>query len=251
MSLGSYLRALRRARGCSLEEMARATKVSLPQLEALESDSFSDLPAAVFVKGFIRAYCDFLGEPSEEPLRRFRDLAGKRPAPERSTPAAAREPGWSTSPIVISLLLLLVFGGGLLAVNLGVKRGPKPAVSEAPAVSVKAPSAPATRTETGDSTTPPVTPTAAPAENPNTQRLVVKAIEETWIRIQPDDGHPVEELLPPGSTREWTAQKHFLLTIGNAGGIQIELNGQPMPPLGARGAVIRQLQLPQTAAAGS
>jgi cytoskeleton protein RodZ len=79
----------------------------------------------------------------------------------------------------------------------------------------------------------------------------VKAIEETWIRIQPDDGHAVEELLPPGSTREWTAQKHFLLTIGNAGGIQIELNGQPMPPLGARGAVIRQLQLPQTAAAGS
>lgn len=251
MSLGSYLRALREARGYSLEEMARATRVSLHQLEALESDSFSDLPAAVFVKGFIRAYCDFLGEPSEEPLRRYSDLQGERPAPERSRPAVGPEPGWSASPIVISLLLLLVFGGGLLAVNLGVKRGTKPALSEGPAAKVEAPSAPVTSPDTGGSTASPATPTDLTTESANSQRLVVKAIEETWIRIQPDDGHPMEELLPAGSTREWTAQKRFVLTVGNAGGIQIELNGQPMPPLGARGAVIRQLQLPQTAAAGS
>lgn len=251
VSLGSYLRALREARGSSLEEMARATKVSLHQLEALESDSFSDLPAPIFVKGFIRAYCDFLGERSEEPLRRYRDLLGERPAPERSLPAVGPEPGWSASPIVISLLLLLVFGGGLLAVNLGVKRGTKPVVSEGPGAKVEAPLTPITPPDTGGSTASPATPTDVTAESASSQRLVVKAIEETWIRIQPDDGHPVEELLPPGTTREWTAQKRFLLTIGNAGGIEIELNGQPMPPLGARGAVIRQLQLPQTAAAGS
>ena len=79
----------------------------------------------------------------------------------------------------------------------------------------------------------------------------MKALEATWIRIQPDDRRAVEELLPPGATREWTAVKRFLLTVGNAGGIEIELNGRPMPPLGARGAVIRQLELPQAAAAGS
>jgi cytoskeletal protein RodZ len=251
VSLGGYLRALREAKGCSLEEIARATRVSLHQLEALESDSFSDLPAAIFVKGFIRAYCDFLGEPSEEAVRRYRELLGERSAPERSMPAVGPEPGWSASPIVISLVLLLVFGGGLLAVNLGFKRGTKPVVSEGPVAKVETPLAPVTPPDAGGSTASPAPPTEVTTESANSQRLVVKAIEETWIRIQPDDGHAVEELLPPGSTREWTAQKHFLLTIGNAGGIQIELNGQPMPPLGARGAVIRQLQLPQTAAAGS
>ena len=42
-----------------------------------------------------------------------------------------------------------------------------------------------------------------------------------------------------------------ITTVGNAGGIEIELNGRPMPRLGQRGAVIRQLELPQTTAAGS
>jgi cytoskeleton protein RodZ len=242
-SLGTYLRALREASKGSLEEMARATRVSLRQLEALESDSFSELPAPVFVKGFIRAYCDFLSEPPDEALRRYRDMLGERPAPERAAPAVPPAPGWSASPIVVSLLLLVVFGGGLLAVNLGVRRGPKPAAPElAPGAKVEAPA---------PSEAPVISPTDATAESQGFQRLVVKAIEPTWIRVQPDDGRAEEETLPPGTTREWTAQKRFLLTVGNAGGIEIELNGRAMPPLGARGAVIRHLELPQAAAAGS
>src|SRR5262245_20702176 len=99
---------------------------------------------------------------------------------------------------------------------------------------------------------PPITPAVATTiETPASQRLVVKAIEPTWIRIQTDDLRAVDELLSPGTIREWTAEKRFLLTVGNAGGIEIELNGRPMPPLGQRGAVIRQLELPQAAAAGS
>jgi cytoskeleton protein RodZ len=92
---------------------------------------------------------------------------------------------------------------------------------------------------------------AAAADNPPGQRLVVRAVEPTWIRVQADGGRIVEELLPLGATREWTAERRFLLTVGNAGGIEIELNGRPMPRLGERGAVIRQLELPKTAAAGS
>ncbi len=55
-TLGSYLRALRQERKGSLAEMAHATRVSVSQLEALESDAAAALPAPVFVKGFIRAY---------------------------------------------------------------------------------------------------------------------------------------------------------------------------------------------------
>ena len=36
----------------------------------------------------------------------------------------------------------------------------------------------------------------------------------------------------------------FVLTIGNAGGISLELNGRPVPRLGASGAVISRLVLP-------
>jgi hypothetical protein len=76
----------------------------------------------------------------------------------------------------------------------------------------------------------------------------VRAVELTWVRLQLDDGPAVEELLQAGAVREWTASRRFVLTVGNAGGIELELNGQRLAPLGNRGAVVRELMLPAEAA---
>src|SRR5712692_1561541 len=124
-SVGSYLRALREESKGVLEDIARATRVSLGQLEAMESDNFAELPAPVFVKGFIRAYCAFLGEPPDEALDRYRNALGEQPSTERAAPARRRAPSWSASPVFISLALLVVFGGGLLALK-GLTRGRGP-----------------------------------------------------------------------------------------------------------------------------
>jgi cytoskeleton protein RodZ len=69
--------------------------------------------------------------------------------------------------------------------------------------------------------------------------------------VQIDDARVVEELLAPGAQREWTSDRRFVLTIGNAGGIEIVLNGRPLPALGARGAVIHRLSLPALPGQGS
>jgi len=239
-SIGRSLRALREARASTLAEMARVTRLSVAQLEALEAGDFSGLPAPVFVKGFIRAYCQVLGESPDEVLGRYREMLGERPAPEHTMPAARPAPAWSTSPVLISLGLLIVFGLGLLALDLGSKRAAKPVAREM---------APAARVEPGAVA---AVPAGTTGERRSPQRLVVRATEATWIRIRTDDGRVAEELLAPGATREWTSEKRFLLTVGNAGGIEIELNGRTMPPLGARGAVIHQLELPRALpAAGS
>jgi cytoskeleton protein RodZ len=242
-SVGAYLRSVRQAKQGSLEEMARATRVSTYQLEALESDRFSELPAPVFVKGFIRAYCHFLGEPADEALGRYRDRIGERPAPER--PAPGRPPAfeWIGSPIFISFALLVVFGIGLLAVNAGLKRTANRAADRP--VQVEPVAAPPSAL----GLTPPVA--ASTTESEPRYRLLMRAIEPTWVRVQSDDLDPVQELLPPGATREWTAERRFLLDVGNAGGVEMELNGRPVPRLGKSGAVIRQLELPQAAAEGS
>ena len=249
VSVGDYLRALRLGKQASLEEMARATRVGSSQLESLEADRLTDLPAPVFVKGFIRAYCHFLGEPDDEALRRYREVLGERPLPDRGAPVLRSQASWSASPLFISFVLLLVFGGGLLALNLGLKRGVQSVASDSvPAVK----SEPAPQPTTPMASASPITPAVATTvETSTSQRLIVRALEPTWIRIQTDDLRAVDELLPPGAIREWTAERRFLLTVGNAGGIEIELNGRPMPRLGQRGAVIRQLELPQAAAAGS
>lgn len=241
-SLGAYLRGLREGRTGSLAEMAHATRVSVSQLVALECDNLAELPAPVFVKGFIRAYCQYLDEPADEALGLYRDMLRQPPVAEGFASSPRHTRSFRPGPILISLALLVLFGGGLLALNLGGRHGPKSAGAPiATEVNVE----PAATSTVGSESSAPVSPTS--------QRLIVKAVESTWIRIQADDGTVDEALLAPGATREWTAQRRFFVTIGNAGGIELTLNGQPMPPLGARGVVIRRLELPPQAvpAAGS
>jgi hypothetical protein len=64
------------------------------------------------------------------------------------------------------------------------------------------------------------------------------------VRVRTEDGRTSEETIPPGEIREWVSNRPFVLTIGNAGGIALELNGRPVPSLGPRGAVITRLVLP-------
>jgi cytoskeleton protein RodZ len=254
-SLGRYLRSLRDARGGSLEEMARSTRVGLRHLEALEADKLSELPAPVFVRGFIRAYCSFLNEPADGALAHYRDMLGEGEAIEPGTPTPRPAASWSSSPVLISLVLLAAFGVGLLAINAVFKRPPKaPApVATAPATveqpkPAPAPAVPANVPPTSAGTPRPAAPAQADKPAPSaapSQRLVVRAVEETWIRVQTDDGRVAEELLPAGATREWTSNKRFVLTVGNAGGVELELNGKPLASLGAKGAVIQRLELPQ------
>ncbi len=233
-SLGSYLSELRAARGVSLEELARITRVGQPYLKALESEAFERLPAPVFTKGFIRAYCVALGESADEALSRYREIAGTPPAlpsPQETLRPKARGYG----PILVSLVLLLVLGVGLfLVVGLqGRLKGP-----------VVAGGVPASAPQTVSPTPPAPVVAATRQEEPSRLRLVGRTTEPTWVRVQTDDGRVVEELLPAGATREWVTAKRFILTVGNAGGIVFELNGQPMPPLGARGAVIQNRVIP-------
>jgi cytoskeleton protein RodZ len=153
---------------------------------------------------------------------------------------------------VLSLVLLVLLAGALLAVNVGLRGRSRPSMpvpgadpgSAAPSSAPLAAGTPAA--PVASALAPAGRPT--PASAPRAQRLVVKALEPTWLRVQIDGGGSVQELLPAGASREWSAEERFVLTVGNAGGLQLELNGRTLPPLGERGAVIRELVLPQGAA---
>ena len=91
-SLGMCLRGLREAKGASLDDIARSTRVGRRHLEALESDSLGELPAPVFVKGFIRAYCEFLDAAPAEALGLYRDATGEPVRPERVQSVTRTQP---------------------------------------------------------------------------------------------------------------------------------------------------------------
>jgi hypothetical protein len=78
-------------------------------------------------------------------------------------------------------------------------------------------------------------------------RLVARISETTWIRVRTEDGRTSEETVAGGEIREWVSDRPFVVTIGNAGGVALELNGRALPTLGAKGAVIPRLVLPPDA----
>ena len=249
-TVGIRLRELREAKGVSLDDIARSTRVGRRHLEALETDSWAELPAPVFVKGFIRAYCDFLDASPDEALGVYREATGESAKLERVQSILRSGPSRRAGPLVISLVLFIALGASLFALRLGLKSSPPsaPATSASErgdtasvpsSASIPAATAPVIQTQ-------PVPVSAADAK-PGAQRLVIHAVEPTWIRVQVDDGQVSEELLPAGAGREWTAARRFVLTVGNAGGLEIDLNGKRMPALGARGAVIQKLVLPPEA----
>ena len=75
-------------------------------------------------------------------------------------------------------------------------------------------------------------------------RLLARATANTWIRVRTDDGRQSDETIPAGQVREWVSNRPFTISIGNAGGISLELNGRALPPLGPSGTVIGRLVLP-------
>ena len=73
--------------------------------------------------------------------------------------------------------------------------------------------------------------------------LAIEALELTWVVVQVDNGSPEEALMRPGERVQWKASDRFTLTLGNAGGVRVELNGKEQGPFGSTGKVARDIVL--------
>jgi cytoskeletal protein RodZ len=86
---GEALRCERQRRSVSLEEIAQTTKVTVRSLQALESDSFDQLPGGILSKGIVRSYVRFLGLDEGEWVERFLDASGQKNPPSTEKDWAA------------------------------------------------------------------------------------------------------------------------------------------------------------------
>ena len=71
MGIGAELRDGRMARGVTIDDAQRATRIARRYLQALEDEDFEALPAPVFSRGFLRSYAQYLGLDPTELLSRF------------------------------------------------------------------------------------------------------------------------------------------------------------------------------------
>lgn len=115
---------------------------------------------------------------------------------------------------------------GDVAVTAVDARGPAPAdASQA--------RAPATDAGAGDA--------MVAAERP---RVSLEAAEESWVEIRDRENKRIlSRLLAPGDVVDVPDQAGLRLTVGNAGGLVIRIDGDPVPRLGRSGVVLRNVPL--------
>lgn len=88
---GAFLKKVREIRGLELNDIAQRTKISERYLRALEDEQFADMPAAVYVRGYVTEYARALRlnpqRAAESYLVRYRaKLPKAAPPPSASRP---------------------------------------------------------------------------------------------------------------------------------------------------------------------
>lgn len=118
--LGETLKQARRARGISLEEAERDTRIVRSYLRALEQEEFTALPQPTVARGLLGLYARYLGlDPGE--MLVYYPLEGDEPPPPPK-PGAAPAP-FRLRRLSLGGLFLLLFVGILLLYWLGADGG--------------------------------------------------------------------------------------------------------------------------------
>ena len=252
-TIGEYLKRVRETCGYSLEDIAEITKINLRYLEAIEQDDFAKIPGETFCHGFIRSYAKCIGISEEEISSRIRETSKTEPQAvhtqnqdNKAIRNAVNKPGKSrimlpvAVGVILTALLLILFSGGRDSETIRNSKELKEInelkeIKEIKDVEIK--DVPAESSE------------AQPqVEQKNIEPVVLKiyARELTWISARIDDKETKEVLLKPGEGVMWNGESKVIITAGNAGGIDLVVNGKTLDPLGRRGEVIRDAVITST-----
>lgn len=249
-TFGESLRRERETRGITLEDISRATKISVRLLQAIEDEDFSRLPGGVFNVNFVRQYARHAGMDEDRVVSEFRTLVTdpvEAAAPESDTPEYSwdeerrnRIRTWVTAAAVV----VGVAAGAYLWMQQRPAAEPAPTPAPPPAVVSQTPPPPAPdpqpptpNSQPPAPDTPPqsLVPTSQP-DNPNAPvRVELLATQMVWVTAAAD-GKPVfTATLQAEQKRVATAQERVRIRVGNAGAIKAILNGQEQPSIGPAG----------------
>ena len=81
---GTFLRRAREDRAILLSDVAQKTKLARTTLELMEKGDLAELPAAVYVRGFIRAFARAIGADESEPLALYDRAVESKNAAEKA-----------------------------------------------------------------------------------------------------------------------------------------------------------------------
>lgn len=240
LSIGQRLRRAREARGASIYDAARETRVRVDYLESMERDSFRFVSGGTYVRGMLRTYAHWLGLQSAGLLADYDRLYGSRAGPSLAEifkePAQAaprsRQRLWGIAAVVAATLLLFLSLIGIInPPRTRVASIPRPERSSAPAKSPEPPLAQAPTVVLG-------------------VKLTVRVTgDRCWMRVIADgnkDKPAFEGTLTSGAVQTFEATQVLDVSFGRLGAIQVSLNGTDLPISEELGETGRFLFYPDT-----
>lgn len=265
------IKSLREALGLTLDDVFKATRISVKNLKAIEQGDFHLLPPPIYVKAYFKSYAHLLGVdeklligPYEKNLT-VSALAVDEDIDEIPTHGSFFSKKMIMNAAAVFVLFVLGFfsyiylnspvadvvldsslttnsnGKPLIdKTNSAVSNGqtrevPVDGASGAEEKSMQTVGMPTTVNSEATTATAMKSPVKKPV-------LVIVAREKTWLRITEDQQEAYELLMAPGERIERSALQ-YNIDVGNAGGISVQFQGNSMNALGKSGEVVH-LRLP-------
>ncbi|WP_405619890.1 helix-turn-helix domain-containing protein [Streptomyces sp. NBC_00076] len=248
LSIGRVLQQARIAAGLTVDDVSSATRVRLPIVHAIEADDFGPCGGDVYARGHIRTLAKAVRLDPGPLLAQFDADHGGRPAPTPAAPLFEAErirperrgPNWTAA--MVAAIVAVVGFVGFTAVkggdddggkNTQVADGVKPSTSKNTSPTPKNDKPEGSKPDASDSAI-----AAAPQDKVTVQ--VSAADGKSWISAKDHNGRLLfDGLLKQGESKTFQDSDKVNLVLGDAGAIQLYVNGKKIENDFQPGAVER------------
>jgi cytoskeletal protein RodZ len=248
------LKTAREEQGLTLADVEESIHIRQHLVQAMEEDNFKAFPSPIVARGLIRNYAKFL---KLDPIQALTLYDGNGIVPvkgQRLTADGIEFMNLSMAPrplvnwdVIIGgiLFLLVVAGSGYLAYGALAPSAATPTPTKTPApdavnedAALLLPTVTPLPTNTPTPLPPTDTPTPIIYGGVNVE-LVIS--QPSWVQILTDDQKAFEGVLQPGESRNWTGERRVAIRAGNAGGVEVIVNGVSRGLMGEEGQVVDQI----------
>ncbi|WP_165990069.1 helix-turn-helix domain-containing protein [Streptomyces sp. YIM 98790] len=252
-SVGRTLQQARVAAKLTVEEVSATTRVRVPIIQSIEQDDFSRCGGDVYARGHIRTLARAVGIDPAELIEQFNAERGTAPVTVPTAPVfeaerirpEPRRPNWTAAMMaaivaVVGFVAFTVFSGddkdtGTVAEDAG--GGPQAEESPGPD-----PDKQSGNPGSDPKQDPEPTPTDSAVAGVPADKVTVKvqASGRSWISVKDQNGQQLfEGELNDGDSETFTADEQIDLVTGNAGAIELYVNGKHIKDVGGPGEVQR------------
>lgn len=259
MSIGQALRDARISQGLSLEDVSEKTKIRVTLLSLIEADEFKKVGAPTYVRGHITAYAKLIGLDAKELLKGFEDPSGDTPLdkPARvavsqfetkldeklvleKVKASTREikttTGFNWTTLMVAALGVVMVVGIFSFVTRVNQETLIPPLADAPEVVIEETPIEQNPVVPGEDDN-----NLTASNNSDLVLITLDAVDgNSWVRASNlDDETIFEGTIRRGESETISNLEDVKLLVGNAGALNVTLNGQPFGKIGGSGEVKR------------